>query len=72
MRPELMQLDTAEERALTVEGNTQPEENFKAVWNVDKNKLAAVVHKGYNVVQHREVAEAMLEATERLNVKTIA
>jgi len=68
VRNDFIALDTAEERSLTVSGTTEPLREWKAVWNVDKGKVAAIVSKAYTIVQHRNVAESFIQACQRLNI----
>src|SRR3989338_5509920 len=42
------------------------------VWNLDKNVLACLAPKNYTVIQHREAAEALIEAITSLNIKANA
>jgi len=42
------------------------------VWNLDKNVLACLAPKNYTVIQHKEAAEALIEAITSLNIKATA
>jgi len=69
MRPEVVALDVAIEKPLFVGANIMAEENWKAVWNQDTGKVASIVSKGYEIVQHRDVAQSFLDAYANLNIE---
>lgn len=47
---------------------TQPATEYMGVWNETSNKLACIASKKYNIVQHREVLEALSESLMDLNL----
>ena len=70
MMNEMVALDVAEKRPIFVgEGNLTAEKKWEAVWNVDKNIMAAIVSKEYKIVQHREVVQSFQDACAGLNIK---
>lgn len=69
MRNETIGLDVAEDRQLFVGDSDVPETKWKAVWNIDKEKVAAIVSKDYKIVQHRDVVESFIDACDGLNIK---
>ena len=72
MRQEIMELDQATEMPVYVgEGTSSIKvDKWKAIWNMGKNQAAAVVSQQYELIQHRDVATAFLDACDRLNLKT--
>ena len=69
MEAEIMQLDQAMEKDVFVGDSEVAEKKWKAVYNIDTDKVAAIVCKDYEIVQHRAVAESFLEACRNLNIK---
>jgi hypothetical protein len=72
MRPEVLALDEATEMPVFVGEPQMRIDKWKAIWNIGKNQPAAVVSKGYELIQHRDVAESFLDACGRLNLKVKA
>jgi len=69
IQQEIMRLNVAEARSIIVGGQSEPETRWKAVWNVNTNKVASIVSDGYEIVQHRDVASSFLEACQNLNIE---
>lgn len=64
-----LSLDVAEKRALFVgEDKTFDPEHY-AVWNVNKDKVAALVSKDYNIVQHETLINDVIDAVLLLGLK---
>lgn len=65
------QLDVAEEREVYIKqpnGDFKQSEQHKAVWNLNKNILGCIASNKYNIIQHRAVVKALLEALQNLNI----
>ena len=62
-----MNLNTAEVRTIDIEGKGRTNK-YKAIWNIDKNKLATIATKNYTLVQHKDVSDAFIEALQNLNL----
>jgi len=67
LKQRVMSLDTAEERNLIVDGKGQTK-RFKALWNIDKNKLETIKSDDYVLIQHREVFEPYIDVLNRLGL----
>jgi len=67
LKQRVMSLDTAEERNLIVDGKGQTQ-RFKALWNIDKNKLETIKSDDYVLIQHREVFEPYIDVLNRLGL----
>lgn len=77
LKLKIMGLDRAQERAIYV--TDKPEdtpvsewvrsmnkaEDYKAVWNIEKNHLACIASKRYEIIQHEQGFHAAVEAIER-------
>jgi len=81
LKSEAMNFDRATEISpLYYEGyNTAREEaemkdikGWKGILNIDKRKMSAIVSNRYNIVQHREVIEAVADAVMNLNISADA
>jgi hypothetical protein len=76
VQTQIGKLDIAQERKIIILHDAlgikeqKPEENWKAVYNVSKGKVASIVNKGYNVVQHKDVVQGFLGACDSLGLKT--
>jgi len=67
---QMANLHMAQEEQLRAGGNEEPLTEWKAVRNVDTNKVASIVHKSYQIIQHRDIAESFLEACDAIGLKT--
>lgn len=77
LKLEAMRFDRAEEVSPIYykDKTTQAEieiEGWKGISNIDKQKIATMASKGYNIVQHREVVEAVVDAVSNLNISAEA
>ena len=43
--------------------------DMMGVWNVDKNILACLAPKNYEVIHHKQATEALVDAITSLNIK---
>ena len=67
--------DTAELRKVFVadlEGTPQESKQHRAVYNINKGQIAAVVSDRYKLVQHGEMVRAVAAAISDLNIKATA
>lgn len=75
LRNTAMSFDRAEKRAVWIENSeyakTLDEKHF-AVWNIDQQKVSAIVSDKYNLVQHQHVVDEVVEALLNLNIKADA
>lgn len=67
-----LSFDTAELRNITVEGKSTPEEDKFAVYNIEQDCVASIVSDRYNLVQHKQVSDAVVETISNLNLKADA
>ena len=68
-KQKIMQLDTAHEEPIW-EGNDKIlSESWKAIYNDRTQNCIAHVSSNYQLVQHRDVADSMVEALSNLNIK---
>jgi len=66
-------LDVAEARVLFVEradGSHLKLDEFQAIWNLGLNRCGCVASKGYHIIQHPELRDAVTQATGNLNLKS--
>lgn len=66
------QFDRAESRDVFVGDSRNAEKDYKAVFNIDKQKVACICSDGYNIVQHRHLVDSVREAIGNLNIKATA
>lgn len=66
--------DRAEEQKPLWFGEDKQSEckGWKALYNIDKKKVATVVSDRYNLVQHKDVVTSVVDAVSNLNIKSIA
>ena len=67
-------LHTASERPIYIGSKDQgpqekPEENWKAIINNNTYKIASIVNKKYQIIQHQDVARSITEAINNLNIE---
>ena len=72
LRNAAMSFDSAELREVRVGINSVPETRFKAVYNLNSNKVATIVSDRYNLVQHKDVVESVADALLNLNIRSDA
>ena len=74
LRNKAMSFDRADVRDVHVIKNQDDYlcKDVMGVWNLDKNVLACLAPKNYTVIQHKEAAEALIEAITSLNIKATA
>ena len=65
-------MDTAILKDVRVGEKTEPEKNFKAVWNENKEHVSAIVSGRYNLVQHAHVLNEVTDALRNLNLNARA
>ena len=71
LKQAIMRLDRAEEvvydngRQIDLRGTKG---RFKALWNMDKNRVETIRGKDYILVQHKEVLEPFIQALSKLNL----
>jgi len=70
-RTELNELDMAKLCPLKIDdgGVVKDVDEYNGLYNVSQGKLASIVSKGYNVVQHKEYFSEFLKALDRFNLK---
>ncbi len=63
-------LDVAEEREVWIKnGELYKTEDYKAIWNISKDKLGCIASNQYNIIQHNDVVNSLTKALENLNIK---
>lgn len=66
-------LDVAESRKVLIPSssgdNLIEAEDYQAIYNLSKNSLGCIASKGYNIINHKEVVDALFEAVKGLNIK---
>lgn len=62
-------LDRASEVMLKIVENNEDVSKFKGIYNVTKERLANVVSKNYQIIQHDDVVTSVVESLDRLNMK---
>jgi hypothetical protein len=65
-------LAVAEERQVFIStpgGDTKETQEYKAIWNLNTNTLGCIASKKYNIIQHRQVVNALFTALDNLNLK---
>jgi len=70
LKNQSLNFDRAELRTITVQGKTEPEESKFAVFNIDQDCVASIVSDRYNLVQHKQVTDAVVDTLTNLNLKT--
>lgn len=66
------QLDVAEERKVYVKlpnGKFRRSKVHKGIWNLNKNHLSCIASDKYNIIQHKRVVKAIIEALRNLNIE---
>lgn len=64
------ELDIGEVREVYIKNeDIQKTEDYKAIWNVSQNKLGCIASNSYNLIQHREVVNAMVSAINNLEIE---
>ena len=61
-------LDTAQLREITVQGRATADDDNFAVYNLQTSKVASFVKPGYQIVQHKEVIEAVTDVLSNLGI----
>jgi len=79
LKNEALSFDRAELRDVFIDvgvtkNQTQPRKTKKhnAVFNLDKRKVSAIVSDRYNIVQHRDIVNAVVDGLTNLNIQTKA
>jgi len=68
LKIEAMSFDRAEIKKVYLEGRQTAEDGHVAIYNVDKGKLASFVSTNYQLIQHRDMTEELIEALTGLNL----
>jgi hypothetical protein len=65
LKRQVMALDTAEEREILVlnkqDASTNPTERYKAIFNIEKNRISTISSRRYKIIQHKEVCNNVID-----------
>lgn len=60
--------DIAKEVMLKIVNNNEDITNYKGIYNQSQGRLANVVSKNYQIIQHQDVVDSLRETLQRLNL----
>jgi len=72
LKTQIMRLDRAEEREVWITKNNTAlaykTDEYKAIWNIDTNKLGCIASSKYKIIQHRDAFMQLVEVLQNLGL----
>ena len=76
LKQEAVNLDVAEVREVFVSSLNYPSrhhaKDYRGIWNTTQDKIACIASKNYEITQHKDVVNGVVDALQRLNMNATA